>query len=450
MTDVPWADVQRLVLRGYPDMPAAAFLLLRVRAPVAARKWLDGLAQGGQITSGESGGGAAVTTCLNVAFTPTGLATLGVEEKFLRGFADPFLEGMTAEHRRTILGDTGPSRPEEWAWGGPKNPEIHVLLLLYAADDARLQQLIQEQRQTYQAHGLEETALLDRAVSLPGRKEHFGFRDGISQPTIRGQQKSRREEDTLVAGEFLLGHHNESDRLPGKRTLPRMISDNGSYLVFRQLEQDVRKFWRFVDERTGDAAERRLIASKLIGRDPSGTPLIPGGADDNDFAFARQDPDGYQCPIGAHIRRANPRDMFAPDITRRHRIIRRGRAYGPPLVPSMDVEDIVKEARKDPPAQESRGLYFLCLNADIVEQFEFIQQSWLNSKHFGGLYDEVDPIVGDLSQTNARQFTVPEHPLARRLIGLQRFVEVRGGGYFFLPGIAAIKRVASGRGGGLG
>ncbi len=139
----------------------------------------------------------------------------------------------------------------------------------------------------------------------------------------------------------------------------------------------------------------------MVGRWPSGAPLVlsperddPALADPNDFMYAQSDAHGYACPIGAHIRRANPRDSLDPRpgspesiaVNKRHRLLRRGRAYGPPLSVEQALSD------RDAPVDE-RGLHFICLNGNIARQFEFVQHTWINNPKFDQLYDDADPIL---------------------------------------------------------
>jgi Dyp-type peroxidase family len=260
----------------------------------------------------------------------------------------------------------------------------------------------------------------------------------------------------VPAGEFILGYPNARGQLTGRPLMPAsedprrlLLPDptgsgavdfgrNGTYLVFRQLEQDVEGFWRFVDAATKradgsqDPSYRAALAAKMVGRWPSGAPLVkapdhdaPALADDNDFAY-RDDARGLACPIGAHIRRANPRDSLGPepaaslDATDRHRLLRRARSYGP---------------------AGGTGLYFICLAGDLARQFEFVQHTWLNSATFNGLYDDADPLTGSRHPVGAT-FTVPARPVRRRYRGLPQFVRTRGGAYFFLPGVSAVRYLA--------
>jgi deferrochelatase/peroxidase EfeB len=332
--------------------------------------------------------------------------------------------------------------------------------------------------------------------------EPFGFTDGISQPEIDWAQSRNVNEPQLdytnvvALGEFLLGYRNEYDKYttrplidpdpssrrlldaldaPGKKDLGR----NGTYLVMRQLEQDVRGFWHFAMKQAGGdegAAER--LAQAFIGRTRQGSPLvraqekpIPGVGSDpddvclNQFTFAK-DPTGTRCPFGAHVHRANPRNTdypgrptglaklitmlgfgpkgFRDDLmsaVRFHRILRRGREYGPGLPPY----DADEPAPTDDP---KRGLHFICLNANISRQFEFLQNAWINSSKFSGLTGESDPLLGNRAPLPGCPFTngftqpqkdgVPEHRS-----GLPQFVTVKGGAYFFLPSLSALRFFAA-------
>ncbi|HYT26006.1 MAG TPA: peroxidase, partial [Actinomycetota bacterium] len=299
----------------------------------------------------------------------------------------------------------------------------------------------------------------------------------ISQPLVEGLPRTGPPAQTVRAGEIVLGYPNEyalyTDRplLPAAEDpgglLPRDaggsgdadLGRNGSYLVVRQLAQDVRGFRRFLERATtradggSDERDREWLAAKMVGRWPGGAPLVlspdrddPALADANDFAYAASDPDGLRCPLGAHVRRAHPRDSLDPgpgsqksiDVDKRHRILRRGREYGPPLPPDAPLDG----PGTAPGADEERGLHFMCLNANIARQFEFIQHTWVNNPKFDGLYDDPDPVVA-ASAALGGSFTVPARPVRRRVTGVPAFVTVRGGGYFFLPGIRAIRYLAS-------
>ena len=477
-------DIQGLVRFGYKHHREACFLLLRVKERAAARGWL---ASAPVSTSVEITPPPA--TALHVALTSEGLRALGVASDIVNGFSAEFVAGMTGDESRTRrLGDVGPNAPDRWQWGaGSQVP--HVLALLYALPG----QLAAWQRtiESHTAAGFDVMRALTTS-DMQG-SEPFGFRDGISQPELDWQRSravadhDRLEYENLTClGEFLLGYPNEyagyTDRplldraRHGASLLPRAEDDpskadlgrNGSYLVMRQFQQDVHGFWRFLDRQAkGDAGLREQLAAAIVGRTRAGAPLVgaptPGN---NDFTY-RDDPRGVRCPLGAHIRRANPRTADLPpgptncisrlvrmlgfdrtaleqDLvasTRFHRLLRRGREYGE----AVSISDALEgRARGDSP-----GLHFICLNANLVRQFEFVQNAWMAGTKFAGLPDESDPLLGPRQPTAEGTptdgFSMPQADGPdRRLSGLPAFVTVIGGAYFFLPGVRALRFLATG------
>ncbi len=442
-------DIQGLVARGYGDLTAAMFLLGRIEDGAAARTWLAGIADVLTAASQRPEGRA-----VNIAFTSHGLRRLGLIESTVGLFSNEFVDGMTTPHRSRALGDVGRDAPEHWIWGGPSAP-VDFVLLLYATEGAELAALRAEPGLAF-PQGIQLVSEL--ATSNLRGHEPFGFRDGISQPLIEGLSKKGPVATTLKFGEFVLGYPNEYGRLTDRALLDRApeVGRNGSYVVFRQLRQDVRGFWRFLDgaarhpDGTPDPERRVRLAAKLVGRWPGGASLTLSPdqddaalSEENEFGYHDLDRRGERCPIGAHVRRANPRDSLDPkpgtekslELNRRHRLLRRGREYGQQLTPDEALED-------PPPSEQERGLHFICLNANISRQFEFVQGTWLNSPKFAGLYDDSDPLVGP-SEPFGGTFTIQSDPMRERLTNVPRFISVRGGAYFFLPGLSAVRYLAS-------
>jgi Dyp-type peroxidase family len=236
---------------------------------------------------------------------------------------------------------------------------------------------------------------------------------------------------------------------PGGADLGR----NGTYLIMRQLRQDVTGFWHYLESvtRNPDGSTNRQamvhLGARFVGRWPGGAPLVlspeyddPSLSNATDFSYHAQDADGLRCPLGAHVRRTNPRDSLDPDpgsqasvdVGNRHRLLRRGREYGPLI--GDDLTTVVDDGAE-------RGLHFVCLCANIARQFEFVQHTWANNPKFDGLYEDPDPLVGPHDQSTC--FTIPRKPVRTRFTGLPQFVTVVGGAYFFLPGIKAILYLAS-------
>jgi len=437
------ADIQGLVVSGYRRLAAADYVLLRIADPDRARRWL------GKIAPSVTNASAPVTTTgVNLALTATGLEGLGLDQEAMSTFPAEFVEGMATSHRSRMLGDVGDSAPTTWRWGGDAGHAVDALLMLFAVDAATLVQLRADQPLD-SASGLEEIATL-HSSDLGGR-EQFGFNDGISQPTIAGLGRPAPDRDLIQPGEFVLGYPNEYGLLPPSPSVGgRDIGRNGTYLVFRQMRQDVAAFWNFAAA-SGDGEPEKL-AAKMVGRWTSGAPLVmapdadqPNLSSFNDFAYHALDSDGVRCPIASHVRRTNPRDSLDPArgshrsvaLVKRHRLLRRGREYGPPIssAPGGPRPPLADDG-------QDRGLHFICLNANLVRQFEFVQATWAASPKFAGLYDDADPLIAARDAAGAT-FDVPATPLRHRLHNLPRFVTVVGGAYFFLPGIDAIRRLAA-------
>ena len=359
---------------------------------------------------------------------------------------------------------------------------VHALLLLYEKDENAVRTWARQVEDALAAHNVSVVHRLPLELRLDHNdigREHFGFADGLSQPIpygdsvvlSDGRPSGRDQWHGVPLGEILIGHanaHNENapgpvvedDRERRGRALglkPEGASAgflnfglNGSYMVVRELRQDVAAFWKSLDAgaeriRNHDPKAGHVtadwLAERVVGRSIDGHLLCPGGllpADEhgspqNDFGFIRTDPDGRGCPMGSHVRRGNPRDGLAKneasaqtllDAANNHRILRRGRKYG----------STIEDPRQDDHAE--RGLLFICLNTDIARQFEFVQQTWILNSNFATLFDETDPLVGPKGH-----FTIPEEPL-RRIVEVDTFIRMAGGEYFFLPSIPALNYLA--------
>ncbi|HQV02174.1 MULTISPECIES: cytochrome P450 [unclassified Novosphingobium] len=415
----------------------------------------------------------------------------------LEAFPSAYRMGMAARAR--INGDIHASGPEHWRWqDDPYTVDgTEAVLMLYASTPAELARLRQVHELLLLNHGGTVLSATDCAPAFfePEKIEfeHFGYRDGISQPVIRGTSRSIRsvpERDVVEPGEFILGYKDSAGYFPpspllpreadvsgalpvpieanlsrfpdfGEKSLsegPRDLGRNGTYLVLRELKQDVAGFEAFVEAAadqlnngalcelyrlTGQAADKDWIKAKLMGRWPNGRPLIgnpvnvPSSAStreaehSNDFVYGEDDPQGLACPFGSHIRRTNPRDSRQPgdvkeqEITNRHRLLRRGRTY-------------VRAETGE------KGLLFASICADIERQFEFVQQFWANAPAFHGLAREPDPIAGSDPLDPAsgcpigRVFTIPTAAGPVQLSGLKNHVQTMGGGYFFMPSRSAL------------
>lgn len=494
MTTLPLdaADIQGLVRFGFGALTEAVFLLLKIRDTEAARAWLAAAPVTTAVELPQP-----PQTALQVAFTCEGLKTIGVADEVLNGFSPEFLSGMAGlESRSRRLGDVGANAPTSWRWGGP-GCVPHLLVMIYAQPGH-----LDDWMRTIQGGNWSNAFDVQDSLQTSDLQgtEPFGFVDGVSQPSLDWKREWQPQEDKSEygnlssLGEFLLGYPNEygkytqrpliaadapsaavlafAEDLPGMRDLGR----NGTYLVLRQLHQDVRGFWRYLDTQAGsDPQNRRTLAESFVGRRMNGAPLEPKTerpiagidsrtAEQNQFTYDG-DEDGVRCPFGAHVRRANPRNPDIPptsgllsrllsmlgfgnrwmhgDViasTRFHRMLRRGREYGSRLTPD--------DAVANGPDTAEHGLHFICIVANILRQFEFVQNSWVMSTKFDALTEESDPLLGNRQPIAgcpfANTFSIPQSSgVRRRLMQVPQFVTVRGGAYFFLPSLSALRYFAN-------
>jgi Dyp-type peroxidase family len=403
--------------------------------------------------------------------TCAGLRALGVPEGVIGTFSDEFREGLAA--RSPMLGDLGPSGPSHWD-GGLGTGAAHVLVILNGrardeieADLASLRASIEHAPGLSVVHEQYAELLSPPAgdAAAPPR-EQFGFSDGAAQPAIAGVSDSSAAGGgvplaggawrALALGEFVLGYPDEDTLVDPQKRLPSAPADplgrSGTYLVYRKLRQDVALFRRVLRHAADvfSGGDEELLAAKVVGRWRNGTPLgkspdrpDPGfsatAAGSNSFRYLDVDADGRRCPLGAHIRRSNPRDALgwprlddAGLLSFRHRIIRRGVPYGPPLPAGVLEDDGV-----------DRGLVFVCFNASISRQFESVQLQWLNDGNGFHLGYDSDFLLG--SPLGTGKMTVQGNPPF--MLGPQGpFVTTRGGEYLFMPGIAALRALARGIG----
>jgi Dyp-type peroxidase family len=430
-------DIQHFLLTRPPAL-AARYGFLTFRQPAQGREWLAGLID--RVGTGKTVSSAnhADARWATVAFTWNGLRALGVDEGSLATFPEEFRQGMVA--RAAILGDTGENHPEKWV-GGLASPDLHAIVILFARDVAERERSVAEHQQyASRFPGVEALSILDLEATPPldYAHDHFGYRDRMSQPEIEGSGVAPTPGSgaALKPGEFILGYPDEGGT-PGPLPQPEILSRNGSFLAYRRLQEHVGAFREFLKQNGTTPEEQELVAAKLMGRWRSGAPLVlaplrddPALAADpmrnNDFDYGKMDPHGYAVPLGAHCRRMNPRDTAA-NMNRR-RMIRRGGTYGPPLAEGAPEDGV------------ERGIAAFIGCASLVRQFEFAQNVWTNDPKFHALENERDPIMG--AHDGSYDMTIPKRPVRRKIKGLPAFTTVKGGAYFFLPGIRALQYLA--------
>jgi len=428
-------EIQATVLRPRPAPYFGTHVLLRVDDGQAGRAFLRRLTP--HVDSAANWWNAK-DPWLAVGISFAGLGALGVPEASLQSFPDAFREGMAARSR--LLGDEGVNDPKNWDPHYGKG-EVHLGVSAFSKSEEERRRILGLAREQLEGFsGVSVLAMQDFGAQ-PGDLNSLGFKDGIDQPPIEGSgvEPLPGQGRPIKAGEFILGYPGESGvGLPMPQ--PDVLGRNGTYVGFRKYQSRVGAFNRFLRANGRTEEEQELLAAKLVGRWRSGAPLTLApnidnptlGADperNNDFNYSN-DPRGRQAPFGCHIRRMNPRDTNLSRLTdvNLHRLIRRGTTYGPPYDPNAvsEADDVVP-----------RGAYFLFISAKAMATIEFLQQEWINDGNFIGAGNERDPIIG--LQEEGATFTIPKEPVRRRVHGIETFNVLRGGEYFFMPSLSALK-----------
>ena len=542
-------DIQGNVVRAYGrfSFPFARYVFFNIAAPAAGRKFVDAVRRH-VTTAARWPEEAEKPLCtVNIGFTFLGLWRLEVPARTLRGMPSEFVEGM--KDRAFVLGDrdTGKVAEDDPDWdahwdpiwrlnrkpGGAETDDVHIWISLNAQLKApggaepvdALEERTRWLRDLCDAsgggvrmmsgHGRDgaadhqaASAVFERRgdLLLPTPKEHFGFADGIGDPVFEGQYRPSEtpaavigrgkrvngEWTPIAAGEFLLGHPDESQELP-PAAMPPEFSQNGTFMAYRKLHENVGSFHEVVGEEAArfaavmnaplDEARETLLA-KMCGRWSDGAPLAvipdyaswrafragrgfddpdPVKALDNQVAYLRSpdasdfryadDMPGFKVPGGAHIRRMNTRDYLDPlnrggvdaagdpyanegathALNKRRRILRRGLPYGAsdPAGASDDSE---------------QGVAMMLIGSSLFRQFEFVQQQWVQyglDFHQG---NNTCPMIGE-HRTHTRH-TIPSDPRSGKppyiMSKLKTFVECRGGDYFFIPSMTALRLIAMG------
>ncbi|WP_433167127.1 Dyp-type peroxidase [Kribbella sp. CA-247076] len=425
-------DIQATVLRYRPEPYYGTHVMLHVDDARAGRRFLRDVTP---FVDSAADWWQADGPWIAVGLTYSGLAALGVPDDSLRSFPEAFRVGMAA--RADQLRDRGVNDPANWEphFG---TGAVHLGVSVFSDSEDAWRRTMTVARHHYR--GLTVLSEQDFGAQ-PGALNSLGYRDSIGQPAVEGSgvQPLPGQGPAIKAGEFVLGYPGESG-VPLPAPEPDVLGRNGTFVGLRKYQSRVGAFNRFLRAHATSDESRELLAAKLVGRWRSGAPLTLApdrddpalGADplrNNDFTYAA-DQAGHRVPLGAHMRRMNPRDtqmQILADVDI-HRVIRRSTAFGAPY----DASAVSAQDDEIP-----RGLYFLFISAKAMATMEFLQQEWINNGNFMNLGEERDPNVG--VQEPGASFTIPRDPVRRRVHGIETFNVLRGGEYFFLPSLSALR-----------
>ncbi|GAO43983.1 Dyp-type peroxidase [Flavihumibacter petaseus] len=432
-------DIQHYLLTR-PHATIAEYHFMTFSDAASGRRWINDLLH--TIGNAKTVMAASDTDMrwVSMAFTANGLRKLGISETELATFSEPFLQGMAA--RAGMLGDTGANHPDNWE-DNITSDNLHAVVILFAKDREEKDRCLKA-HEAYLVNNpgvkILSTLHIEAIPPYDYVHEHFGYRDRITTPVIEGMgvEPTPGSHPPSKAGEFILGYADDTgETVPLPQ--PSALTRNGSYLAYRKMQEHVGAFRDYLRANGETEEEQELVAAKMMGRwRKSGAPLVlcphkddPELAGDNqrnnNFDYEKMDPHGYACPIGAHIRRMNVRDNSVTRIMNRRLIIRRGGTYGPYL-PDDAPED-----------GANRGIAVFAGCADLSRQFEFLISVWANDTTFEEL-NERDPFAG--VQDGSLDFAIPKKPIKKKLKNIPAFTTVRGGAYFFLPGISGLRYLA--------
>jgi len=400
--------------------------------------------------------------CLNVGITWPGMIALEIKVRapalMFKSFA-AFTTG--AAERAKLVGDTGPSAPENWIGGFGKGSD-HVLVTLHALSPDAMKNYSDQLsalfavgdafREIWRTDGMAWIEMQDGKPTFCS-KVPFGYTDGISLTTIRGgpERYPPDHQQPCEPWLFVLQDKAENYFVPE----PRELGLNGSFAVFKMIMTDVVGFENFLQSHK-DRIDPELLAAKICGRWRNGVPLALSPETDspscgfppeqlNDYEYVNTDgsgdPKGLRCPVGAHMRRINPRGQPVTGqgqpggSNNTHRLIRRGMPYGPNYDPTQPYDGV------------ERGLLGYFINSSIENQYEFVLGHWVNDSEFAGSVrlnpKSKDPMIATQNPAESI-FEIPQANgmPAIKVTGFSTFVTTKAAAYCFLPSITAIKFIA--------
>ncbi|KAF1960067.1 Dyp-type peroxidase [Byssothecium circinans] len=371
---------------------------------------------------------------VNIAFSAKGLQKLNITGDLRESL---FTNGMKSGARS--LGDLGTVQGNSFVpdWDDTFMGEIHGVTLVTGDSRATVDKKLEEVKSIFLGSVKEvSTVVGDVRPDEEKGNEHFGYRDGISNPSVEGVDAINPGQTVIDQGVALLGRGNDASS--GR---PDWALD-GSFMAFRKLPQLVPEFDKFLLDTAGTQEAADLMGARFVGRWKSGAPIVTTptkddpelGADptrNNDFHFTRGDQSA--CPFAAHIRKMNPRGDLGESGITPHMVLRRGIPFGP---------EVSSEEKASNATSRERGLLFVCYQTSIGNGFSFLQQAWANAPSFPTSGAGFDPIIGQTNDASPRPVGGAfANNISQPLNLVAQFVNSKGGEYFFSPSIPTLRDV---------
>lgn len=495
-------DIQGNGLRGF-DTNHLQLLGFKIDRPDLARPWLANfsrrlasLSQVHQYRLRRSNGEPSANTevLVNAALSRFGLDALGFDGtavgdgffnismgRLAGSLGDRVVDGLAVDY---VIGQDRARTPD-------------VLLLVGCQDNDTLNKTSAIWRTESEAAGL-RMIYEERGHVLPGETEHFGYRDGISQPGSRGllpgdppQPLTLRLLDPadpeaafygkpgqplVWPGQFVFGYESQTEdpALPGPKVVGTDWMHNGSLLVFRRLRQDVHAFRNFLEEKAqevsaslGRSVSARQLGAGVVGRWEDGTPVtlsaerenadISGDAlGVNHFAYggitdvrvghdketARvipghpSDEAGLRCPLFAHVRKVNPRNLRTDQGGASRTLTFQMLRRGIPY-------GLLYEAGQE---EADRGLLFFAYQTSFAKQFKVLNNLWMNNPAAPERDEEGHDLLVGQNETGGTRFGSLRDELGNELARLQtisRWVTPTGGAFLFAPSLSFFHRLST-------
>ncbi|KAJ4303435.1 dye-decolorizing heme-containing peroxidase [Kalmusia sp. IMI 367209] len=371
---------------------------------------------------------------VNIAFSAKGLQRLNFMDDLKESL---FTDGM--KNGAAALGDIGTQRDGSFVpdWDPTFMGEIHGVTLVTGESRDTVDQELADVKKILSGSVKEiSTVTGDVRPGQEAGNEHFGYKDGVSDPSVQDVDAINPGQTVIDQGVALLGRGIDASN--GR---PDWALD-GSFMAFRKLPQLVPEFEKFLLDSAGTQEAADLMGARMVGRWKSGAPIVNNPTEDdptlgadptrnNDFKFTAGNQSA--CPFAAHMRKMNPRGDLSEGAIRSHMVLRRGIPYGP---------EVSSDEKASNTTSQERGLLFVCYQTSLSKGFSFLQKNWANGQNFPQSGAGFDPLIGQTNSGGPRTMSGAFISNVTQPLNLvAQFVNSKGGEYFFSPSIPTLRDV---------